>query len=81
LQKGDVMPRRRTTKNPWESELLKLGRRLVRDAATTGTQLALGGFESIESAISQAVAPVEGGRRLRLVSVSGRLVPDCFASE
>jgi hypothetical protein len=75
------MPRRRTTKNPWESELLKLGRRLVRDAATTGTQLALGGFESIESAISQAVAPVEGGRRLRLVSVSGRLVPDCFASE
>jgi hypothetical protein len=76
------MSRRRTTKNPWESELLKLGQRLVRDAATTGTQLALGGFESIESAISQAVAPAaEGGRRLRLVSVSGRLVPDCFASE
>jgi hypothetical protein len=75
------MPRRRTPSNPWESELLRLGRRLVRDAATTGTQLALGGFESIESALSQAVSPDRGGRRLRLVAAHGRLMPDCMGGE
>jgi hypothetical protein len=75
------MPSRRTPSNPWESELLRLGRRLVRDAATTGTQLALGGFESIESALSQAVSPDRTGRRLRLVATHGRLVPDCLGGE
>jgi hypothetical protein len=75
------MPRRRTPSNPWESELLRLGRRLVRDAATTGTQLALGGFESIESALSQAVSPDGGSRRLRLVAADGRLMPDCLGGE
>jgi hypothetical protein len=75
------MPRRPRQSHPWESELLRLGRRLVRDAATTGTQLALGGFESIESALSQAVAPATDRRRLRLVADHGRLVPDCLAGE
>jgi hypothetical protein len=75
------MPSRRTPSNPWESELLRLGRRFVRDAATTGTQLALGGFESIESAIAQAVGPTPERRGLRLVAIDGRLVPDCLAGE
>ena len=75
------MPRRRMPSKHWESELLRLGRRLVCDAATTGTQLALGGFEQIESAISQAVSPNREGRQLRLVATSGRLVPDCLAGE
>jgi hypothetical protein len=75
------MPSRRTPSNPWESELLRLGRRFVRDAANTGTQLALGGFESIESAIAQAVGPTTEPRGLRLVAMDGRLVPDCLAGE
>jgi len=75
------MPSRRRPSNPWESELLRLGRRLVRDAAETGTQLALGGFESIESALSQAVSSDRDGRRLRLVAAHGRLMPDCLAGD
>ncbi len=75
------MPSRRKPSNPWELELLRLGRNLVRDAATTGTQLALGGFESIESALTQAVSPDRTGRRLRLVATHGRLVPECFGGE
>jgi hypothetical protein len=79
------MPIRRKPSNPWESELLRLGRRFVReavrDAASTGTQIALGGFESIESAIAQAVGPARERRGLRLVAIDGRLVPDCLAGE
>jgi hypothetical protein len=75
------MPRRLKPSNPWESELLRLGRRFVRDAAATGTQLAVGGLEQIESALSHAVAPASEGRRLRLAAVDGRLVPDCLAGE
>lgn len=75
------MPRRRKPSNPWESELVRLGRRLVRDAADKGTQLALGGFGQLESALSHAVAPPRNGRRLRLVATDGRLLPDRFAPE
>lgn len=75
------MPSRRTPSNPWESELLRLGRRFVRDAAHTGTQLAVGGLETIESAISQAVSPSADRRPLRLVAIDGRLVSDCLAGE
>jgi hypothetical protein len=75
------MPRRRTPSNPWESELLRLGRRFVRDAAHTGTQLAVGGLETLESAISQAVGPPAERRGLRLVAIDGRLIPDCLAGE
>ena len=75
------MPIRRKPSNPWESELLRLGRRFVRDAANTGTQLAVGGLETIESAISQAVSPTGERRGLRLVAIDGRLVPDCLAGE
>ena len=75
------MPSRRTPSNPWESELLRLGRRFVRDAAETGTQLAVGGLETIESAFSQAVGPAGERRGLRLVAIDGRLVSDCLAGE
>ena len=56
------MPIRRKPSNPWESELLRLGRRFVRDAVRgaveTGTELAVGGLDTLESALTQAVAPV-----------------------
>ena len=55
------MPRTRSTTNPWEPELLRLGRRLLRGAVATGTELAIGGLDSIESAITQAVTPVARG--------------------
>lgn len=75
------MANRRKPSSPWESELLRLGRRFVRDAAKTGTQLAVGGLETIESAISQAVRPTGERRGLRLVAIDGRLVPDGLTSE
>jgi hypothetical protein len=75
------MPRTRPTANPWKPELLRLGRRMLRGAVATGTELAIGGLDSIESAITQAVAPARQGRRLRLVAASGRGTPDCLADE
>ena len=75
------MPRTRSTTNPWEPELLRLGRRLLRGAVATGTELAIGGLDSIESAITQAVTPSGEGRRLRLVAASGSGTPDCLADE
>jgi hypothetical protein len=75
------MSSRRKPSNPWESELLRLGRRFVRGAAQTGTQLAVGGLETLESAISQAVGPSAERRGLRLVAIDGRLVSDCLAGE
>ncbi len=56
------MPRTRTTANPWEPELLRLGRRLLRGAVATGTEIAVGGLDSIESAITKAVTPAREGR-------------------
>jgi hypothetical protein len=75
------MPRTPSTTNPWEPELLRLGRRVLRGAVATGTELAIGGLDSIESVITQAVTPSREGRRLRLVAVSGRGTPDCLADE
>ena len=75
------MPRTRPTTDPWQPELLRLGRRLLRGAVATGTELAVGGFDTIESAITQAVAPSPDGRRLRLVAASGRGTPDCLTDE
>ena len=75
------MPRPRPTTNPWEPELLRLGRRVLRGAVATGTELAIGGLDSIESAITQAVTPAREGRRLRLVAASGSGTPDCWADE
>lgn len=75
------MPRIRTTKNPWEPELLRLGRRFLRGAVETGTEIAIGGLDSIESAITKAVTPAGEGRRLRLVAASGRGTADCLADE
>ena len=75
------MARTRKSTNPWEPELLRLGRRLVRDAAATGTAIALGGFGSIESAISQAVAPSTDRPRLRLVTPDGTIGSDCLPNE
>lgn len=74
------MPRTRST-NPWEPELLRAGRRLLRGAVATGTELAIGGLDSIESAITKAVTPASEGRRLRLVASSGSGTPDCLADE
>ena len=75
------MPRTRPTSNPWEPELLRRGRRLLRGAVATGTELAIGGLDSIESALNQAVTPAREGRRLRLVAASGSGTPDCLADE
>ena len=75
------MPRTRSTTNPWEPELLRLGRRVLRGAVATGTELAIGGLDSLESAITQAVTPSGEGCRLRLVAASGRGTPDCLADE
>jgi hypothetical protein len=75
------MPRTRSTTNPWEPELLRLGRRLLRGAVQTGTEIAIGGLDSIESAISHAVTSPREGRRLRLVGASGSGTPDCLADE
>ena len=75
------MPRTRSTTNPWEPELLRLGRRLLRGAVQTGTEVAIGGLGSIESALTQAVTPPREGRRLRLVAASGSGTPDCLADE
>ena len=73
------MPRTRsTTRNPWEPQLLRLGRRLLRGAVETGTELAIGGLGTIESAITHAVTPSPEGRRLRLVASGTR---DCLADE
>ena len=47
------MRRTRPTTNPWEPELLRLGRRkFLRGAAAAGGALALGGFGSLESAVA-----------------------------
>ena len=75
------MPRTRSTTSPWEPELLRLGRRLLRGAVQTGTEVAIGGLGSIESAITQAVTPPRDRRRLRLVGASGNGTPDCLADE
>jgi len=76
------MPRTRsTTANPWEPELLRLGRRLLRGAVATGTEIAVGGLDSIESAITKAVTPTGEGPRLRLVASSGSGSADCLADE
>jgi hypothetical protein len=75
------MPRTRKPSNPWEPELLRVGRRLLRNAAETGSAIALGGFESLESAIEHTVAPGREARRLRLIAVGGVLRPDCFGGE
>ena len=75
------MPRTRSTTNPWEPELLRVGRRLLRGAVATGTELAIGGLDSIESAITQAVTPAGKGRRLRLVAASGSGSADCLPDE
>ena len=75
------MPRTRSTTNPWEPELLRLGRRLLRGAVATGTEIAVGGLDSIESAITKAVTPAGEGRRLRLVASSGSGTADCLADE
>jgi hypothetical protein len=58
-----------------------MGRRLLRNAAETGSAIALGGFESLESAIEHTVGQRRDGRRLRLIAVGGVLRPDCFGSE
>jgi alkylhydroperoxidase family enzyme len=75
------MPRTRTTTNPWEPELLRLGRRLLRGAVATGTEMAVGGLDSIESAITKAVAPAGERSRLRLVASAGSGSADCLADE
>ena len=76
------MPRTRSTTNPWEPELLRRGRRLLRGAVATGTELAIGGLDSIESAIDPGGhAGRREGRRLRLVAASGNGTPDCLADE
>jgi hypothetical protein len=75
------MPRTRSTTNPWEPELLRVGRRLLRGAVATGTELAIGGLDSIESAITKAVTPAGDGRRLRLVTSHGGGSADCLADE
>ena len=75
------MPRTRSTINPWEPELLRLGRRLLRGAVATGTEIAVGGLDSIESAITKAVTPAGEGARLRLVASSGSGSADCLADE
>ena len=75
------MPRTRPTSNPWRPELLRRGRRLLRGAVATGTELAIGGLDSIESALNQAVTPAREDRRLRLVAASGSGTPDCLADE
>ena len=75
------MQRTRSTTNPWEPELLRLGRRLLRGAVQTGTEVAIGGLGSIESAITQAVTPPREGRRLRLVVAAGNGTSDCLADE
>ena len=76
------MPRARTTQNPWEPELLRLGRRLLRGAVATGTELAVGGLDSIESALTQAVAPGRDRRGLRLITAApGRAPSDCLSGE
>jgi hypothetical protein len=54
---------------------------MLRGAVATGTELAIGGLDSIESALTQAVAPSRARRRLRLVAASGRGTPDCLADE
>ncbi|HWJ56720.1 MAG TPA: alkaline phosphatase family protein [Vicinamibacterales bacterium] len=52
------MPRPRSTTNPWEPELMRLGRRkFLRGAAAAGGALALGGFGPLESAIAQTALP------------------------
>ena len=75
------MPRTRSTTNPWEPELLRLGRRLLRGAVATGTEIAVGGLDSIESAITNAVTPARKGSRLRLVASAGSGSADCLADE
>ena len=61
--------------------MLRAGRRLLRGAVATGTELAIGGLDSIESAINQAVRPAGKGRRLRLVAASGSAIADCLPDE
>jgi hypothetical protein len=61
--------------------LLRLGRRLLRGAVETGTEFAIGGLGSIESALTQAVTPSREGRRLRLVAASGSGPADCLGDE
>ena len=81
MQLDGGMPRTRTPKSQWEPELLRLGRKLLRGAVETGTELAVGGLDTLESALSQAVTPSGKGRRLRLVVASGTGTPDCLANE
>ena len=61
--------------------MLRLGRRLLRGAVATGTEIAVGGLDSIESAITKAVTPTREGSRLRLVVSSGGGSADCLADE
>ena len=81
MQLVGTMARTRTKKSPWEPELLRLGRRFLRGAVQTGTELAVGGLDTLESALTQAVTPSNEGRRLRLVVSAGRGTPDCLAGE
>jgi phospholipase C len=58
LAAGPAMAARSTNPNPWERELLRLGRRkFLRGAAATGGVLALGGFGSLEPAFGQSTLP------------------------
>jgi hypothetical protein len=82
LATAEAMRRSRTTNNPWEPELLRLGRRLLRGAVATGTELAIGGLDSIECALTQAVTPVRNAPGLRLVTAApGRGRSDCLSGE
>ena len=78
------MPARKLPKNPWEAELLRLGRRMLqRGAEATEGVLALGGFGTSAAPVPQpARADVRPERRFRLVDLTAPpLPPDCLANE